>query len=325
MRLRRLWALVIVIAALTAFAAPARAADMDIRVGDWWEYDIGGSLEDLSFDVNGTVNMEVVEVVKESVMGQAQDVFLVECTGSATLSGEIENLTASGEISIMGELHKLASNFSTSSQDLMMVMDIEVPGMSMSMTMGMEIDYDPVLDDYPGDVELASGITMHSRCEAMMSSWLDFMGTNESETTTVQIDLSMDVTVADVTVSTPAGDFKCYKIVVSGTIPDSGSYSTTYYYSDEVGNFVKIMGDGDLIFGFPQMELKAYSHGGSGSILSGTTGVLVIGTVAAAVLIAVIALILMKSRGRTPTPVYPPQPGPQPEMPPPPPPPPPVQ
>jgi len=306
--------------ALIAAAATVRAADADVKTGDWWEYTVSGDLADLGVNISGTVKLEVGEVIQESVMGQVNDVFVVDYTGSASFSGEIEGLTVSANVTMGGEEHRLVSNFSMTSLEMMMSVDMHAIAFSMSMDMGMITDFDPVMDDYPGDADLASGTAMRSRCEMITTSWTNFMGSNDSDTSTDIVDVTMQVTATDVEVSTPAGTFKCYEIVASGETPDDPDYSTTYYYSDDVGNFVKVEGDGDMITGFSTMTLKAFSHGGGGSILSGTTGMLVIGLVVIAAVIIAAVLMLMRGRGKTPAPVYPPQPtGPQPEMPPPPP------
>ncbi|MEM2891008.1 MAG: hypothetical protein QXJ32_00670 [Thermoplasmata archaeon] len=319
MRFVRSCALVLVAIAIAAFSTPAVAADLNISTGDWWEYEVTAEIPEIDVTPSGTVKMEVKDKVQETVMGQIREVFVLDMVGSASFSGTYMGFAVSANMTFTGEIHRLASNFSMSSMQMVASMDMVVTGMTMSMSMGMESDYEPVMNDYLGDEDLTVGALIHSHSSATSSTWVNMMGTNETGTSTDEVDLTMQVVASDVEVSTPAGTFKCYKVLVTGETTDEPNLSTTYYYSDEVGNFVKVEGDGDIATGFSSMTLKAYSRGGG---LSSAATILVIGLAVAAVVVVAIALMLMRGRRRTPSPVPPPQPGPEPYMPPPPPPPP---
>lgn len=319
MEFRRFCGLVLATVAIAAFSSPAVAADLSIDVGDWWEYEVTADIPDIDVTPSGTVKMEVKDKVQENVMGQTREVFVLDMVGSASFSGTYMGFAVSANMTFIGEIHRLVSNFSISSMQMVANMDMVMTGMSISMSMGTESDYEPVMNDYAGDEDLTVGNLIHSHSSVTSSTWVNMMGTNESGTSTDEVDLTMQIVASDVEVSTPAGTFNCYKVLVSGETTEEPSLSTTYYYSDEVGNFVKVEGDGDVTTGFSSMTLKAYSRGGG---LSSTTTILVIGLAVAAIVVVAIALMLMRGRRRTPSPIPPPQPGPEPYMPPPPPPPP---
>jgi hypothetical protein len=135
----------------------------------------------------------------------------------------------------------------------------------------------------------------------------------------------MEIVDANVSVTTAAGTFNCYKVEFTETVDDQTS-TLVYYYSDEVGNYVKMVGaDESLLFGLPNVELKSYSYeagGESAGILDGPTTLILIIVVIAAVVIIALALVMRSRKRAQVPPMIPPQemPPQPPQVPPPPPP-----
>ncbi|OGS42459.1 MAG: hypothetical protein A3K67_04165 [Euryarchaeota archaeon RBG_16_62_10] len=243
-----------------------------------------------------------------TVMGQSTEVFVITQTGSADISGGFEGITMSGDMTMTGTIHRLSSNFSIVGMSMSMAMDVTAGGISMDMTMAIEGDYSPPMDDYVGDAALSVGYTSTSGCTATETTTIDFFGMNETDTYVDDMTMTLEVVAANVSVTTEAGTFSCYKVEV--TTDFGGDISTVdYYYSEKVGNFVKMEGDNDPILGLAGLELKSYSHGGSGGagILGGAGIWIILAVVVAAVVLLGLAVLMMtRKRAQMPPPMMPP-------------------
>jgi len=294
---------------IAMLGVPVSAEGVGVEVGDYWEYTFGGDFEGMSMDGK----------MKQKVVDETSSVFVIEQTGSADISGSVGGVTMDGELSIDGEMNRLIADFSAVENNFIMTISVSGNGISMDMSMGIFTEYDPALDDYIGDDTLSVGTTVTSDCAATMETWVEIMGMNESDTMTEDMTMTMEIVEANVSVETDAGTFNCYKVEVASTLGFESS-SMFYYYSEKVGNYVKMEGDEDPILGLMNMELKAYSYGGEGTgagILSGPTmWILLIVLVAAVVLIVLVLVMRGKKRAQMAPMMPPPQ-----EMPPQPPPP----
>lgn len=283
------------IAPVTALAAPE---ELKMGVGDYWEYGFVGNLYDESGA--GTVKMEIVKVEQQTVMGQTQDAFKLAYTSTISFSGGGNTVSVGAETT--GAIHRLASNFSMISQVMSMEANWLASGVALTERRGMTASYCPVLDDYVGDMKLYVGASYTTRCTMSVHSWTEYLGTNETDFDNGTVDLTVRVVAENVTVDTPAGKFKCYKIAVAGETLHDFDYNVYYYYSEKVGNYVKWEGDEAPITGFimhPDMQstvtLQSYSYSGEAkSLFAGPMIWIVLAVVAAVVIIVVLELMRRK-------------------------------
>ncbi|MCU0852204.1 MAG: hypothetical protein MUC90_02960 [Thermoplasmata archaeon] len=299
---------VLIALSMTFCAVPVSAEDVDIGVGDYWEYEFGGDFEGLSLE--GTYKLKVDDSTEKTINGTSTEVFLVDVTGSGDLSGSFESTVVTGQLTISGTMVRLRSNFSLASNLLMMNMEMTGIGMTFDMDVGMEDTFTPVMDDYLGDEQLENGAVFESESTVSSETWFNILGFNESESSTTDAQVRSEVVGIDVPVSVTAGDFTCYKIEVSAE-GGNESLASYYYYSDEVGNYVKIEG-GDPVSGLADLELKSYSYSEGGGLLAlfeDPMMIILIAVLVAVIIIVVLALVLRK-RGRAPVQMMPPPPPP---------------
>jgi hypothetical protein len=303
------------IAFLTAMlAAPVSGEGVGVGVGDYWEYSFGGDVEGLTMD--GLMTQTVV-----SIDG---DVFVIEQTGSGTVSGTAGDITLSGDLDMSGVSHRQVSDFSMVFNSLAMTMTMSGADFSLDVSLGTEYSYSPAMDDYIGDGVLAVGGSSTSSSTVTIDTWYEVMGMNETYSVTEDATLTMEIVDANVSVTTDAGTFDCYKVEATGDVGNE-SLTLVSYYSEEVGNYVKIAGDENPLLGLSNMELKSYSYAAgesSAGILDGPTMLILVIVVIAALVIVALALV-MRSRKKTQMPpMMPPQETPPqpPQVPPPPPP-----
>jgi len=285
-----------------------------IEVGDYWEYSISEmDLEGMEFDFSIKITVESVSTM--SVGGQDKEIFILDISGDSEFSETIEGVSMERTISISGEEKRLVSNFDLISTDMEFSMDIEAAGagmdFSMEMSMVMETSYDPPVDDYIGDDALVSGTTVESSSIVSMESTMTFMGETESDSYEVEESVTMEIEETNVTMVTPAGTFDdCCKVIIESEA-DGDSGTSTQYYSEEVGNYVKITGESDFLsaISWGEIVLKSYGHGDGGlkSLFSeDNLWILMIIILIIIVAIAVIIAIMMaRERGRQPIPMYP--------------------
>lgn len=283
------------------------AAAVDVEVGDYWKYEAGADLEEMSASV--TMKMKVTGTEGSG----ASEVYVITMTGSGDVSGSTGGLSMSGSVDYSGETKRLKSNFSLVSSDLDMIMSVKASGMSMKMTIGMLQTYSPALDDYIGDNNPGHGGTLISTSTVTSTTTAKievsgFPAQTETDTSTDLAVQTIHVALANATVTVPAGTFDCYKYTYNLDMGGMNE-SLTFYYSDEVGNFVKQEGmtTSVMIGALGNSELLSYSYGGKGSggassLFSGTN-LLIIIVVIVAVLVVVSLVLLMRKRGKAVAPM----------------------
>jgi len=284
------------------------AAAVDVESGDYWKYESGADVEGMS--LSGTIKTKVTGTEGSG----ATEAFVLVISGSGDLTGSYSGFTVSGDVEYSGELKRLVSDFSLVSSDLEMKMSMSMQGQTVEMTMGILQSYSPSLDDYIGDDFPGYGATVTSNSTVTTTTTLDMVmlgqHITDSDTSTGAATLTIQIAASNQTVSVPAGDFDCYKYTV--TLDLGGDAATmTYYYSTEVGNYVKSDGSSDFMAGFGNTELTAYSYGGKGtgasSLFSGANLLIIMIVIVVVVVIVVISLVLMmRKRGGAPTQMMPP-------------------
>jgi len=209
-----------------------------------------------------------------------------------------------------------------------MEMSIKVSGQTMKMTVGITQAFSPALDDYIGDDNPGFGGTIVSRSTVTSTTTMKlempgFPAQTDTESSTDDAELVIQLAAVNSTVEVPAGTFECYKYTYN---LDMGgmSESLTYYYSDDVGNFVKQEGVTEMMGALGNAEMTSYSYGGKGSggtssLFSGTN-LLIIIVIIVAVLVVVSLVLMMRRRGKAAAPMPMQMPPPEMGSPPPPPP-----
>ncbi len=288
-------------------AAQHAAAAVGIEEGNYWKYSADADVEGMSVDV--TMKMKVTGTEGSG----ASEVFVIAITGSGDVSGSTGGITMSGSVDMTGEMTRLVSNFSLVSSDLDMKMTVKASGISMKMTLGTAQTFSPALDDYIGDNNPGHGGTLVSRSTVTTTvttkiEMSGFPAQEDSETTTDAAEQTIVIAAANESVTVPAGTFDCYKF--TETLDMGGSTETiVYYYSDDVGNYVKEVGSSELMGSFGDNQLTSYSYGGKGggtsSLFSGTN-LLIIIVIIVAVLVVVALVVMMRGRGKAPAPMMPP-------------------
>ena len=294
--------------------ATAAADDLAIGEGDWWRYDSSEDMEGMVLDFEYRVKIADVKT-----MG-SHELFVVTIDGTGDVSGNLEGTSVSGEVTMSGVEHRSTSEYSLWFREYVIGMDISAMGMSIGMDMGISMDMASSLDDYIGDDSLDMGAVVASESVATAETWTNILGMNESESETDEISMRMEVVDDSVSVDVPAGTFDCVKIEMVTNM--SGSSVTSYYwYSEEVGNYVKIVGAPEDLMGIgADAELKSYSSGGGSGFVSSLMGEnLWILLLVIAVVVVVIIVVLVVGRRKKATAMAPPMM----QAPPPPPPPPP--
>ena len=298
-------------------AAEHAQAAMEVEVGDYWKYDSSADAEGMA--LSGAIKMKVTGTEGSG----ATEVYVLTLSGSGDLTGSYSGITVTGSVDYSGTIKRLVSNFSLVSSDMEIAMSMKMQGETMKMTIGILQSYSPALDDYIGDVFPGYGATVVSTSTVTSTTTMDMevLGQHitDSDTTTDTATQTIQIAAANETVEVPAGEFECYKYMYALDLGGSAA-AMTYYYSSEVGNYVKSEGSTDFTTGLGSIELLSYSYAGRGSggasLFSGSSLFIII-VVIVAVVVLVSLVLMMRKRGRTPMPMMPP---PQTSVPPPPPP-----
>jgi len=304
---------------LLPVARHAQAA-VAVEVGDYWKYESSADVEGMS--LSGAIKMKVTGTEGSG----ATEAYVIGVSGSGDLTGSFSGFSVSGSVEYSGELKRLRSNFNLVSSDLEMEMRMSMQGETVKMTMGILQSYSPALDDYIGDVFPGYGATVVSNSTVTTTTTMemDMLGQHitDSDTSTDAATQTIQIAASNQTVSVPAGDFDCYKYTVTLDL-GGDAVAMTYYYSADVGNYVKTDGSADFTTGFGNTELKSYSYGGKGSgassLFSGTN-LLIIIVVIVAVIVVISLVLMMRKRGKAVAPMPMQMPPPEMGAPPPPPP-----
>jgi len=273
------------------------AAAMNVDEGDYWKYEASADVEGMSVDISMKMKVTGTE-------GSGSDeVFVVKMTGSGDLTGSYGGYTVSGSVDYTGEMKRLKSNFSLVSSAMDMIMSIKMSGQTVKMTLGTEQTFSPAIDDYIGDDTPGLGTTLVSSSTvttttSMKLEMSGFPADTETDTSTDVAVQTVSIHSSNQTITVPAGTFECYVVTYSLDLGGS-SESLTYYFSDEVGNYVKQVGSVESMGGFGDGELTSYSYmgGGGASLLSGATLLIIIVVIVAVVVIVGLVLMLRRRGG----------------------------
>jgi hypothetical protein len=270
-------------------AAPVQAADASWSKGDKWVYSWAASEEGLLFDMDGSMEMKVDRTTSDS--------YVMSLTGTATVSGTFMNASISGSGHFSGSMTRAKANFGAISTTMIMNVSVSSGALTIGMEMGVMTTASPPLNDLPINQALVPGMHIWSNSTITGTSWFNIAGfENESDTISTTEHLEL-VVGANETITTPAGTFECIKLS-AGALPGA----LTYYYSEEVGNYVKVSGTAGMDIGYAgigDLTLESYSYGESG-IMSFITGKnwWVTALIIAAIAAFVVGLVAMRRRGR---------------------------
>ncbi len=295
---------------LTAIAllpiAEEAAAVLEFEKGNFWMY--SAEIDSAGMSISASVKMKIVGTESS---GESA-VYLIAITGSGDVSGTFNGSAVSGDVGISGEERRLVSNFSLVSSDLMFYISISMQGVAANMTMSMLVVYSPAIDDFIGDRFPGYGVRVNSNCTVTattsMSMELGGETFSYSDSFTTTAFQTIEVASTNQTVVVPAGSFDCYQY--TKTLLMGGESSVlTYYYSSEVGSYVKTTGSDDLLTTLGEVELESYSYAGRGagisSLLSGTNLLLI--TLAIVAVVVIVGLVIaMRRRGRAQVQIVPP-------------------
>ena len=273
-------------------AAPVRAADVTWNKGNSWEYSWSATEQGM-FAMDGSMEMKVGRSTTDS--------YVLTLSGSATVSGTFENMSISGNGDISGSMTRAKATFGSMSTSLIMNMSMASGVLTITMGIGVMTTASPALNDLPINQNLVPGTHIWSNSTVTGTAWFNMVGfINKSKTISSTEHLELVVGTNE-TVTTPAGTFECVKLSAG-----SGSEAVTYYYSDKVGNYVKMTGSGSMDTGYAalgNLTLKSYSYGkGTGGIMSFITGKnwWVAALIIVVIVVIVVGLIAMRRRGRVP-------------------------
>jgi len=284
---------------MSSLAMTVSAEDPGWKKGDSWTYSWHATEENLS--ISGSVVMKVAGTQQVNVAGVMKDAFLVEVKGDGTASGIFDAVSVTATVTLNGSETRLQSDLSLVKTGFNMEMVMQLLGMTVTMSVGMSATMTPPQEDLPIDVNLTAGAKIHSAGTITGTTWMAFMGTNESTPVSETFNLDLSVKQVNVDVTVPKGTFQCAFIEISSDSTVDG----TFYYSPKVGNYVKSSSESNSLgaISLGQLELTAYKHGGS----SASTMMLIIGIVAAIVVVAVVLAVVMMRRPKAPATMMPPQ------------------
>lgn len=288
-------------------AMPSAKSEADIAVGDFWKYSL--SMDDEGMVMTGTFKMEVDS---KTTVG-SQEAYTVKISGDGDLDMDLEGIVMSGSFDLSGHQTRMVSDFNLIDETVEMEMSVSIMGLSVDGTSGTTTEYDPSMDDYIGDDDMSLASEVTTTVDVTETTWFSLAGFGDTgeETDNYSQTVTMTVVETNVTVTVPAGTFECCKVKVETTVdgyPDSTEY---WYYSEEVGYYVKM--DASSLGGAGDMELEDYGNKGGGiaGLFSGTNLLIMI-LIIAVVVVLVAVLTGMRSRRRKAlTPMGPPQPGPE--------------
>jgi hypothetical protein len=291
-----LTSVLVLVAVLSVFAAPVKA--LDRSEGNHWVYEGGMDFEGI--EVSGGMTYEFVEADTLTVGSESYEVNVLKVTGS--LSGATDDfmgITASVEVVIDGFTYEVAGSLASVKEDMHMWANMTIGTGSFALVTRMETHdvttYSPAM--LSGFVEGETGTG---------DEWDETVNVSSTSTTWVDGDVddpvtdehtetySYSIAATEESVTTDAGTFSCLKM----TETDSEGDYTIYWYSSDVGSWVKLsmftMGESTP---YMSLELTEYSYSADSDIMVLLPWI--IGIVAAVVVIAVV-LMVMRKRGRSP-------------------------
>lgn len=289
---------------VAAFCAlPSARAETDIAVGDFWKYTL--SMDDEGMTMTGSFKMEVDS---KTTVG-SQEAFVVKISGDGDLDMSIESMVMSGSFDLSGHQTRTVAEFDLIDETVEMEMSITIMGISAEGTSGTTTEFESAMDDYIGDDDMSLASEVTTTTDVSETTWfsIEGFGDTDEETNNYTQTVTMTVVETNVSVTVPAGTFDCCKVKVE-TTTDGYLDSTEYwYYSEEVGYYVKM--DAGSLGGAGDLELEDYGNGGAGILGGAMIWILLL--VIAVVVVLVLVIAMKSRRGKAPTAMGPPQPGPE--------------
>jgi len=243
-------------------------------------------------NISVAYRQEVSAEINKSIDGTITDLIETNETMDGMMSISLNGSYCTGIFSMTGAGVYLKSNFSQISSSCIMNMSISLNDSTLFMDMGLDTSFDPPLNGFFGDEDISVGKKMSSSTSETTSGWINILeSTSTIPSETSIVNLTMEIVATDVNVTVPAGIFKCYKIKAT-----SGEISAFYYYSDEVGNYVKAESSANgSVPGLFMGEVQLVSFSYSGAARAGTSSIQDAATIGGIVTIAfvVAATILL--------------------------------
>ncbi|MDQ1371335.1 MAG: hypothetical protein QG582_249 [Candidatus Thermoplasmatota archaeon] len=278
---------VVLTAVLSLFAAPVTA--LDRSEGDYWVYEGGMDYDGIA--VTGGFRYEFEAKDSLTVGSESYDVNVLKVTGS--MASEMDDL-AGVEMVFNGFIYEVEGSLASVQDDMHMWTNLTALGTVVSRVETHDVStYSPPLMTGFVDGQTGTGDEWDETTNVTSAHtvWVDedlpITSTDEYQET-----CSYSVAAAEETVTTAAGTFTCLKI----TETDSSDNYEVYWYSSEVGSWVKMssysVGDTTPYF---TLELTEYSYSGDSLVL-----LIVVGAVILIVVAIVVVLLLMRKRGQTP-------------------------
>lgn len=299
---------------LSVLSGHAAAATWGVELGDEWEYEYAYPFEfawgePYTMNLDGTIRFTVTSETNLPVNGTNQKVVMISVSGSGIGRGATPDTPVNETLSISGKVTRLASNFSLVSSDITISLSDKIDGYGgrviyWNSSTGAHLDFNPPCDDYVGDSDLTSFKSQRSTCAVSMRSWSydEPLDENTSEIGDSSMMTKTLLIQNHASVTTPAGTFDCNKYAVTQTI-DNDSEIRSWYYSQEVGNYIKF--DGFWVLGIPFLDvnytLKSFQHDPPKKgldIFSGPSMYIAITVTAAIIALVAIAMIAKRKRYR---------------------------
>ncbi len=299
--------LVVMSIGVSPASAVARSA------GDFYTYSI--TMDLMGLNATGSMTYTCLGTDSLTVNENSYAVNVMSVSGSASAS--IDLLSVSGSATLGGHVYETQDNMGMVKDDAIMWVNVSIGTGSFQLVNHTEIEtvstYSPPLlsgfslsQTGPGDswIETIDVTTVSE-------TWIDGVSQGAPTPSTEQMTVSYVVAPSIESVTTPAGKFDTLKI----TATDSNGSSIVYWWSSDVGNFVKQEESGESTADLGiSMILTDYNHKAS------TSSILFIGIGLGVTLFAVVVLVvvlLMRRRPGQPIPYQPGMPAPQPSAPPP--------
>lgn len=282
---------------LTACAAPVSACERS--EGDFWTYEIITYLEEI--EMTGSITYAYDQDDTLEVDNVSHEVSVMSVTGSISGSGDLIGVPVNVTGTYSGTVYEDMSALATVKEDMRLLANISRDtGQYIQTDVWVIHDvttYSPPqgMDFVPGDVE--PGDVWSEVVDRTTNSTIEINGDldHQSEEVDENITFTYTVATAKESVVTDAGTFECLKINL--TSDESEDYDL-YWYSEEVGYFVKIsMFSEDGGEPYTYIELTSFLKAEEDS----TMDIMVIGIgVLIAVVIIVAVALAMRKKGKKP-------------------------
>ncbi len=252
-------------------------------IGDSWEY----SVDDKRLMMTRSLTKSVVREATVEVSGNDYDCYVIELEGS----GESSEMGITVKFTVEGEIYLQKSDLTIVEMKLEETEETEFGGETTYMiTEKTNSTYDPPLNELNFPISDGKVWTVNTTETVKQKTVFDGIEPPETEETN-EIFREYNVRIENVTV--PAGTFEAFLI----NYTDTNGYSE-YYYSSDVGYFVKIITYDGYGLIETEEELVNYTYAGSPPAPLDWQLILVIAIVVIGI-VAISAILIMR-RGKKP-------------------------